>query len=140
MLREVYSLETFADCSFLVEEYVAGTPLLDLLRRRGALTAPEVARLLNLLAPVADHASRCGLQHVDLALSGIHLLERTSSRSGIRSDILRRPLTAWEALNAKVDAIDFSFSTAHTGTWAGHGDPDPGPNGPGTARQLRASC
>jgi serine/threonine protein kinase/TPR repeat protein/chaperone required for assembly of F1-ATPase len=134
MLREVYSLETFSDCSFLVEEYVAGTPLLDLLRRRGVLTAPEVARLLNLLAPVADHAARGSLQHLDLALSGIHLLERASSRSGIHSDILRRPLTAWEALNAKVDAINFAFAPAHTGTWGGmatriQGPANEGPRG-----------
>src|SRR3984893_7160701 len=115
MLREVYSLETLGDCSFLVEEYVAGTSLLDLLRRRGALTAPEVARLLSLLAPLADHSSRCGLQHVDLTLSGVHLLERVPTPT----DALRRPLTAWERLDAKVDAINFSFSPDHTGTWAG---------------------
>src|ERR1700731_3138433 len=42
MLREVYSFETYPDCSFLVEEYVSGTSLLDLLRRRGALAASEV--------------------------------------------------------------------------------------------------
>ena len=119
MLREVHSFETFPDCSFLVEEYVSGTSLLDLLRRRGALAASEVVRLLNLLAPLADHASRFGLQHVDLTLSGIHLLQRGSSGSGTRAEILLRSVTAWEPLDAKVDAIDFSFSTAHFGTWAG---------------------
>ena len=119
MLREVYSLETFSDCSFLVEENVLGTSLLDLLRRRSKLTAPEVCRLLHLLAPLADHASRCGLQHVDLTLSGVHLVDRASTRSGIQADVLSRPLSAWELLDAKVDAIDFSFSTAQTGTWTG---------------------
>ncbi|MBV8378502.1 MAG: PEGA domain-containing protein [Verrucomicrobia bacterium] len=118
MLREVYSLETVGDHSFLVEEYVAGISLLDLLRKRGALTAPEVARLLTLLAPLADHASRCGLQHVDLGLSGIYLLERVSTQNEIPTDALRRSLTAWETLNAKVDAINFSFSHP-TGTWTG---------------------
>jgi serine/threonine protein kinase len=119
MLREVYSFETFPDCSLLVEEYVAGTSLLDLLRRRGALAASEVVRLLNLLAPLADHASRFGLQNVDLTLSGIQLVLRGSSGSGTRSELLLRSVTAWEPLDAKVDAIDFSFSAAHTGTWAG---------------------
>jgi serine/threonine protein kinase len=119
MLREVYSLDTFPDCSFLVEEYVVGTSLLDLLRRRGALAASEVVRLLNLLAPLADHASRFGLQHVDLTLSGIQLVLRGSSASGTRSEMLLRSVTAWEPLDAKVDAIDFSFSAAHAGTWAG---------------------
>ena len=122
MLRAIHSLETFSDCSFLVEEHVAGTSLLDLLRRRGALTATEVVRLLNLLAPLADHASRFGLQHVDLSLAGIRLLARPSTGSGgsgVRSDFLLRSVTTWEPLDAKVDAIDFSFSRAHTGTWAG---------------------
>src|ERR1700722_7640760 len=121
MLREVYSLETFTDCSFLIEEHVGGTSLLDLLRRRGALTASEVIRLVSVLAPLADHASTSGLEHVDLTLSGIHLVERASTGSGIRPDAERRSLTAWEPLNAnaKVDAINFSFSPAHTGTWAG---------------------
>jgi serine/threonine protein kinase/TPR repeat protein len=114
MLREVYSLETFSDCSFLVEEHIAGTSLLDLLRRRSELAAPEVSRLLHLLAPLADHANRHGLQHVDVALSGIHLVDKTSTRSGGSVELLSRPLTAWESFEAKVDAIDFSFSTAQT--------------------------
>ena len=128
MLREVYSLETFGDCSFLVEEHVGGTSLLDLLRKRGALTAPEVSRLLNLLAPLADHASKCELQNVDLVLSGVFLLERVSSQSGISADVLGIPLTAWEALNAKVDAINFSFSPDRTGTWSGMATRVDGPN------------
>jgi serine/threonine protein kinase/TPR repeat protein len=132
MLREVYSLETFTDCSFLVEEYVAGNSLLDLLRMRGMLTAPEVVRLLNLLAPLADHASRCGLEHVNLGLSGIYLIERRSTRSGIQREVLQRSLIAWETLEAKVDAIDFSFSPDPTGTWAGMATrmPDAAAEGP----------
>jgi serine/threonine protein kinase len=134
MLREVYALETLSDCSFLVEEYVAGTSLLDLLRTRGELSAPEVIRLVKLLAPVVDHAFSHGLQHIDITLSGIHLVERLSSRSGLQSEVLRRPLTAWEPLNAKVDSIDFTFSPARLGTWAGmatriQGTEDKGPRG-----------
>jgi serine/threonine protein kinase/TPR repeat protein len=119
MLREIYALETLSDRSFLVEEYVAGTTLLDLLRTRGELSAPEVIRLVKLLAPVVDHATSHGLQHIEITLSGIHLVERISSRSGLQSEVLRRPLTAWEPLNAKVDSIDFTFSPARLGTWAG---------------------
>ena len=118
MLREIYSFETFADCSFLVEEYVVGTPYWIFFGGAACSRAPEVLRLLNLLAPLADHATKCGLQHLDLTLSGIHLMRTASTGSGIQPDILQRPLTAWEPLDAKVDAIDFSFSPAHTGTWA----------------------
>src|SRR5271166_621549 len=119
MLREIYSLETVTECSFLVEEYVAGSSLLDLLRTRSVFSAPEVVRLLNLLAPLADFATRRRLQHVDLTLSGIHLNYRPSTGSGIQPDLLQRPLTAWEPLEAKVDAIDFSFLPSNTATWAG---------------------
>src|SRR5580704_4105191 len=119
MLREIYSLETVTECRFLVEEYVAGSSLLDVLRTRSVLSAPEVVRLLNLLAPLADFATRRRLQHVDLTLLGIDLICRSSTASGIQPDLLQRPLTAWEPLEAKVDAIDFSFLPSNTATWAG---------------------
>jgi serine/threonine protein kinase/TPR repeat protein len=119
MLREIYSLETVTDCSFLVEEYFVGPSLLDVLRARSVLSAPEVVRLLSLLAPLADHAGGHQLQHLDLTLSGIHLTYRASTVSGIQPDLLQRPLTAWEPLEAKVDAIKFSFLPSDTATWAG---------------------
>ena len=119
MLREIYSLETVTDCSFLVEEYVVGLSLLDVLRARSVLSGPEVVRLLNLLAPLADHASSHRLQHVDLTLVGIHLACRAPPGSGVQRDLLVRPLTVWEPLEAKVDAIDFSFVSSDTATWAG---------------------
>src|SRR5580700_1950214 len=119
MLREIYSLETVTECSFLVEEYVVGLSLLDVLRARSVLSGPEVVRLLNLLAPLADHASSHRLQHVDLTLVGIHLACRAPPGSGVQPDLLVRPLTAWEPLEAKVDAIDFSFVSSDTATWAG---------------------
>src|SRR5271166_4671863 len=119
MLREIYSLETVTECSFLVEEYFVGLSLLDILRARSVLSGPEVVRLLNLLAPLADHASGHRLQHVDLTLAGIHLACRAPPGSGVQPDLLVRPLTAWEPLEAKVDAIDFSFMPSDTATWAG---------------------
>src|SRR6516225_8615881 len=117
MLREVYSLETGTDSTFLVQEHVTGPSMLDILRARSVLTAPEVVKLVSLLAPLADHADRHRLQHIDLTLLGIHLKERISSATGTQTDLLRRPLTAWEPLGAKVDAINFSFSPSHTETW-----------------------
>jgi len=116
-LREIYSLETVADCTFLVQERVTGPTLLDVLRARSELTGPEVARLVSLLAPVADHAARHRLQHIDLTLLGIHLMAKASTGAGVEPDLLRRPLTAWEPLEAKVDAINFSFSTSASDTW-----------------------
>ena len=119
LLREIYSFETVAGCSFLVEEYVLGPSLLDLIRTRSVLSAPEVLRLLRLLAPLVDHATNYQLQHLDLTLSGIHLTPSASSESGARQEFLQRPLTAWSPFEAKVDAIDFSFLPSNSATWAG---------------------
>ncbi|HET9374201.1 MAG TPA: serine/threonine-protein kinase, partial [Chthoniobacterales bacterium] len=111
MLRAVYSLERAGGYGILVEEQVVGPSLLDLLRSRSVLLAPEVARLLSLLARLADHARAHQLQHVDLTLAGIHFVDRHSTSTGIQPDLLRRPLTTWEHIEPKVDAIDFSFSS-----------------------------
>jgi serine/threonine protein kinase/TPR repeat protein len=119
-LQEIYALETFPGCTLLAEEYVTGISLLDVLRVRSALTAPEIVRLLSLLAPLADHASSHGLQHIDFSLSGIRFINREGNREGFQSTLLRRPLTAWESAHPKVNAIDLSFLPASKeGTWSG---------------------
>ncbi|MGA8481808.1 MAG: PEGA domain-containing protein [Chthoniobacterales bacterium] len=118
-LRAIYSLERAGGYSILVEEHVVGPSLLDLLRSRSVLNAPEVVRLLNLLAPLADHARANQLEHVDLTLSGILFVHRGSTVSAIQPDLLRRPLTAWEQVEPKVNAIDFSFAPSQTGTLTG---------------------
>jgi hypothetical protein len=112
-LREVYGLETAANHTLLVEEHVVGPSLLEVLHARRALRAPEVVRLLILLAPLVDHASAHDLQHVDLSLWGIHLLDQGSTSRGL--DLLHRPLTDWGPLELKADAIDFVFSPTQTG-------------------------
>ncbi|HYY29302.1 MAG TPA: protein kinase, partial [Chthoniobacterales bacterium] len=119
MLQEIYALETFPDCTLLAEEYITGISLLDVLRVRGALTAPEIVRLLGLLAPLADHATTHGLQHIDFSLSGIRFINREGNREGFQSITLRRPLTTWESAHPKVNAIDLSFLPASKGTWSG---------------------
>jgi serine/threonine protein kinase/TPR repeat protein len=119
MLRAIYSLERAGGYGVLAEEQVVGPSLLDLLRSRGVLVAPEVACFLGLLARLADHARAHQLQHVDLTLSGIHFVDRHSTSTGVQPDLLRRPLTTWEHLEPKVDAIDFSFSSSQADTSAG---------------------
>ena len=129
MLRAIYSLENSGGHGILVEEHVPGPSLLDLLRSRNVLIAPEVVRLVNLLARLADHARAHQLEHVDLALSGIHFIDRHSTSTGIQPDLLRRPLTTWEHMEPKVDAIDFLFASqvdtlASQETLTGNAPPD----------------
>jgi hypothetical protein len=111
-LREVYGLETAPEGSVLVEEQARGPSLLEVLRCRGTLRAPEVVRLVSRLAPLVDHARVHGLEQVELTLLGIHLTDPGSSGSGTQSALLQQPLTAWPGLELKVNAIDFSFSCA----------------------------
>jgi serine/threonine protein kinase/TPR repeat protein len=119
MLRAIYSLERAGGHRILVEEHVVGPSLLDLLRSRSVLSAPEVVRLLSLLAPLADHASANRLEHVDLTLLGIHFVNRGSTASAIQPDLLQRSLTAWEDLEPRINAIDFSFTPSQAGTLTG---------------------
>jgi serine/threonine protein kinase/TPR repeat protein len=119
LLRQVYSLESTAQQSFLVEEYVVGPTLLEVLRARGFLSPTETWLLLNLLAPVADDAQSNELQQVDFTLSGIQLTSPRLTETWTASDVLRRPLTRWEQLGVKVPAVDFSLSVSDTATWSG---------------------
>ncbi|MBV8899285.1 MAG: hypothetical protein JOY92_04130 [Verrucomicrobia bacterium] len=117
-LREVYGLETVEGDSVLVEEHAGGPSLLEVLRCRGALSAPEVVWLVNGLAPLVDHARAHRLEDVELTLRGIHLTGPDSSGSATQSALLQQPLTAWPELELKVNAIDFPFSCASAAGWA----------------------
>jgi serine/threonine protein kinase len=118
-LREVYSLESVADRSFLTEEQVDGAQLTDLLRARSVLMPVEALNLAELLAPVADHACAQGLQQVDLTLSGVRLVPPGLTPSN--EELLRRPLTEWPEISVKVSSVDFSSVQSVSATWAGGG-------------------
>ena len=120
-LRQVYSLESTAHHSFLVQEWVVGPSLLEILRARRALTAPEVIKLLDNLAPLADHATQKNLQTVDFTLSGVQLTYPGLIQAAISTQLLQKPLFGWPGLAVKVAALDFSSSGpgAEQATWAG---------------------
>jgi serine/threonine protein kinase/Tfp pilus assembly protein PilF len=118
MLREIHSLETVTDCTFLVQEHVSGPSMLDILRARSVLTAPEVVRLVSLLASLVDHANLHRLQYIDITLSGIHLTNQGSSGDEPRPDLSRRLLTSWESLAPKVDAISLLLLPSDVQTWS----------------------
>jgi serine/threonine protein kinase/TPR repeat protein len=118
-IRQVYSLESLDHASFLVEEHVIGPSLLDILRVRSVFSAPEVVRVLGLLAPVADHARINGQQYVDFSLSGVQLTYPGLSDEDVNAELMLRPLTFWDLLIAKVAAIDFSLAPPETSDWAG---------------------
>ena len=120
-LRQVYSLESTAHHSFLVQEWVVGPSLLEILRARSTMTAPEVIKLLDQLAPLADHATQKNLQTVDFTLNGVQLTYPGLIQAAISTQLLQKPLSAWPGLAVKVAALDFSSSgpSADQATWAG---------------------
>jgi tRNA A-37 threonylcarbamoyl transferase component Bud32/tetratricopeptide (TPR) repeat protein len=123
-LRQVFSLESTNQQSYLVEEFVVGPTLLAILRTRGELTASELAPMLSKLAVLADHATTHHLNSVDLSLNGVQLTYPGLIQAAITPGLLQQPLSTWPAFNAKVTPIDFSASAPGTSgdsaaTWTG---------------------
>jgi serine/threonine protein kinase len=119
MLRAVFAIESAGGYSFLVQEHVRGPTLLEMLRKRGVLSAPEVVQLLVHLAPLADHAQRNSLKQVALTLRGIHLTDPEVSANATQSALVRRPVNPLERLEAKVNGIDLSQVGVNVSEWAG---------------------
>ena len=119
-IQDLYSLESVDQTSFLVQEYVPGPQLVDVLRARSVLTPQEVLLLLKFLAPVADHAAAHRLQQVNLTISGVRLTASAISGSPFETAFLQKPLTQWTGLGVKVAPVDFSLSSSSDSvTWAG---------------------
>ena len=95
-LREIYSLESVGRQSFLVQEYLIGPTLLDVLRVRSMLSPAEALLLVKLLAAVADHAQANRLQQVALTVSGVHLVSPGLTEVAVDSGLLQKPLTEWK--------------------------------------------
>src|ERR1700741_1246503 len=120
-LRQVFSLESTNQQSYLVEEFVVGPSLLGILRTRGELTAPELAPGISKLAVLADHATTHHLNSVDLSLNGVQLTYPGLIQAAITPGLLQQPLSTWPSFSVKVTPIDFSASASgdSAATWAG---------------------
>jgi hypothetical protein len=116
-LRKIYDLGCSGDSIFLVQEYVHGPILLEILRKRGVLSTAEVAKLLIHLAPLADHAERNCLQLVEMTLRGICLVDPEAENHETRSALLKAPIDTWERLEVKVNGIDLSLAGESLSNW-----------------------
>src|SRR6516162_8026768 len=117
--QEIYSLESVDRTSFLVQEYVVGPRLVEVLRVRSVLTPPEALVLLKLLAPVADYAQTHRLQQVNLTVTGVRLTGMAIAEMPVDTPLLQKPLTQWAGLGVKIAPVDFSLSSSDSATWAG---------------------
>ena len=109
-LRKIYDIGCSGESMFLVQEYVHGPVLLEILRKRSVLRAAEVAKLLIHLAPLADHAQRHCLQLVEMNLRGIRLIDPEADDYETQSPLLQLPVDAWERLEVKINGIDLSLT------------------------------
>jgi hypothetical protein len=137
-LREVYGLETVQGDSVLVEEHAGCTSLLEVLRSRGALSAPEVVRLVNRLAPLVDHARAHGLEHVELTLLGIHLTDSGLKRERDPIDPFTAAADGVARAGAQSQRHRFFAFVRPSGRRRGGGDAGRPRHGRGPARQPRA--
>jgi serine/threonine protein kinase/TPR repeat protein len=119
-LKQVFSLESTDQHSYLVEEFVVGPTLLAILRARGEITAQELPPLLSQLAALGDHATANHLNSVDLSLNGVQLTYPGLIQAAITPGLLQQPLSTWPPFTAKVTPLDFSVSAADSAaTWTG---------------------
>ena len=112
---------------FLVNEWVHGFSLLDLLRARGRLPAAEALSLLGPAAAAADHARGHDLDDFDLLPPGVFVHFPDAQDGPAARRFLQVPLRAWPGWLLKAPAVALpphqhatDSSVAGEGvTWAG---------------------
>ena len=140
-LVQVLGLEqsTAPPLVFLVEEFLTGFSLRDLLAGRGgALPVSEAFRLLEQAAAATDHAARCRLGMPPLDLTDLHVcfpsLAGASDDGAAARPWLPRGIDEWPEWRLKVPALRVQADPLALDTWAGGNTllPTAGTGGPGT--------
>lgn len=112
---------------FLVNEWVRGFSVLDLLRARGRLPAGEALALLAPAAAGADHARSHELTDLELGPRGV-FVHFTDVHDGLSARrFLQVPLRVWPSWLLKVPVVNLpanahaanSFAAGEGATWAG---------------------
>ena len=109
---------------FLVEEWLRGFTLLDLLAGRGgALPVVEVLEILAQASAAVDHAVEKDLDRLDLALHQLHIHFPVSRSAVNDEEILRgymaKPLNSWPRWTLKVNPLGAIHGGLGSSTWAG---------------------
>ncbi len=110
--------------TFLVEEWLAGPTVRDLLAARdGVLPVAETLRLLEQAASATDHAARCRLDRLDLGLTALHLTlagQAASMEDGSQMRaLLSRGFSEWPDWTLKIHAFRPHHDPLALDTWAG---------------------
>ena len=139
-LKEVVAFSEAADSQFLVEEWVNGFSLVDVLRSRGQVGVRETLQLLGQAAATADFASAHGLTRLEL---GLHQILAHFPTSGSESEvppsrtILSSTLDRWPDFSLKLDALGITREAGDSVTWSG--DMTLMPDAPSLGRDTQTS-
>ncbi len=120
-LIEVESFEQTPACRFLVQEWVSGFTLVDLLRSRGQLPVRETLQLLAQTAAGADHAFGHELDRLELGLHQI-LVHFPTVAAGSQAGraLLGTPVDKWpDDFSLKLDALGITREAGDSVTWGG---------------------
>ncbi len=109
---------------FLVEEWLRGFTLLDLLAvRGGALPVAEALQVLAQAAAAVDHAVGRDLDRLDLALHQLHVHFPTRAPASDDDATVRgcmaKPIAAWPLWTLKVNPLGAIHGGLESSTWAG---------------------
>lgn len=118
-LLQIFRLERLGPHLALISEWVNGFSLLDVLRRRHALTAAETIRLLDPVAAAVDHARARGLPDLDLSPENTYLVFAPTVNLAACAKLPGEPLSAWPAFGLKLFPLALASRAAETATWSG---------------------
>jgi serine/threonine protein kinase/TPR repeat protein len=115
-LLGVYDFETIEQASFLALEWTNGFSLLELLRSRRELDAPETIALLTQAAAGADHALSIGLTGLEF---GLHQVLVHFAKPIDKDTLLRARIPEWPEFTVKLYPLGLTRDLATSQTWAG---------------------
>jgi len=114
-VQRIDALETIEGASFLVLEWCEGASLVELLRARRELHAPEVIALLGPAAAGLDHTLACGVEDTEIALHRVLI----AFPSKPADDWLHQKSEMWPDHEVKINPFSRRGAESAGETWAG---------------------
>ncbi len=114
-VQRIDAIETIEGASFLVLEWCEGASLVELLRARRELSAPEVLALLAPAAAGLDHVLACGADETEIALHRVLVTFPTKPVE----DWLHQTHELWPDHVVKINPFSRRGAESAGETWAG---------------------